>query len=96
MKNPRVRADDRFNPEGDNLTYVVNAEPGGCDGLDFTSKGGPVWAFATREEAERKVGKDTRYKIVPKVVNGPKVRARIKRKLTVVERYYLRSLGVEV
>jgi hypothetical protein len=80
----------------DNLIYIVVALPGGCDGLDQSSRGGPVWAFTTRQEAEKKVGKDSRYKIQPKVISGRDIRLGLKRKLRVEERLYLWALGVDL
>jgi len=93
MKNDRRL---RVGPEDeDKIVYVVTALPGGCDGMDQSNRGGPVWAFGTRQEAENKVGRDTRYKIVPRVVKGRELLASIKKKLTVVERYYLRTFGIK-
>jgi hypothetical protein len=86
-----------FQLDGDNIIiYVVVALPGGCDGMDNTNRGGPVWAFTTEDEAKKRVGRDTRYKIVPKVVNGEKIRLRLKKKLTLDEKLVLKIMGADV
>lgn len=82
--------------EGDSLVYIVVARPGGVDGLDPTNRGGPVWAFLTKAEAEKKVGLDTRYAIRPKVVNGHDIRVGLKNKLKPEERLYLFARGVNL
>ncbi len=84
-----------FNFQGDNLVYVVNA-PGGVDGLDSSNRGGPVWAFPTEEEAKKKIGSDTRYKIKPAILNVPEIRRGLRKKLTVMERLYMKMLGFEL
>ena len=78
------------------IVYVVIAEPGGCDGMDPTAKGGPVWAFGSRAEAEAKVGRDSRYRIAPRVVDLNKLRAGLKRRLNTVERWYLTAHGIKL
>lgn len=81
---------------GDNLIYVVIAAAGGADGLDMKNFPHPktVKAFFTEAEAKKFVGLDTRYTIKPKVVNDDKLRADLRKKLGVVEKLYLKDLGV--
>lgn len=86
----------KFNFEGDNLVYVVSAKPGGEDGLDGSNKGGPVHAFATNEEAKKYAGVDSRYEIKPTVMNAPKVRSGLRKKLSSQERLYLKVLGIDL
>ena len=86
----------KFDHAGDNLIYVVLALPGGQDGMDSSNKGGPVRAFRKLEEAKEWAGVDSRYKIDPKVMGAPTVRRALKNKLSVVEKFYLEILGVDL
>ena len=54
------------------IVYLVNHKPGGCDGLDHTDKGGLVKAYYLRPDAEGYVKTDTRYEILPTVVDVDK------------------------
>lgn len=51
------------------IVYLVNHKPGGCDGLDMSDKGGLTAVFWDRPAAEGFVKRDTRYKIVPTVID---------------------------
>lgn len=51
------------------IVYLVNAVPGGQDGRDHTDKGGLAQAYWNRPDAEGYVKTDTRYEIVPQVID---------------------------
>ena len=67
------------------IIYLVNAVPGGQDGRDHTDKGGLFRAFYLRPDAEALVGKDTRYEIVPAVVDVDKAQHAAVAKLSPVD-----------
>ena len=54
------------------IVYLVNHKPGGQDGRDMADKGGLSAAFYLRPDAESFVKSDTRYEIVPTVVDVDK------------------------
>lgn len=57
----------------DRIIYLVKTEPGGCDGMDHTDKGGQLMlATFDRAEAEKFIGKDSRYRLEPTVVDVDK------------------------
>lgn len=74
----------------DKIVYTLVTEPGGVDGLDRDDKGGVV-VLASYEKGivERRKGQDTRYKIVPQIVNIATAKMEAIRKLNVIDRLIL-------
>ena len=74
----------------DRIIYLVKTEPGGCDGMDHTDKGGQlVSATFDRAEAEKFIGKDSRYHLEPTVVDMEKAHKGAIAKLNLLDRLIL-------
>lgn len=75
----------------DKIVYVVKAAPGGCDGLaphkDYP--GGPVAYFFEKKDAQKKIGRDSRYSIDPVVIDLEAEYNALYKKLSPRERFIL-------
>jgi hypothetical protein len=59
----------------DRILYIVVTEGGGQDGRDHTDKGGKVMlATFDLDEAKKRVGSDSRFKIEKRIVNEDDVK----------------------
>lgn len=71
------------------IVYLVNHKPGGCDGLDRSDKGGLTAVFWDRPAAEGFVKRDTRYKIVPTVIDVDEAQSKALDKLDALDKLVL-------
>lgn len=71
------------------IVYLVNHKPGGCDGLDVSDKGGLTAGFWDRPGAEGFVKKDTRFEIVPTVIDVDAAQHKAVAKLDALDRLVL-------
>ena len=67
----------------DRIVYTVVSAPGGCDGMDHKARGGKVLlATYNREEALKKIGRDSRYILEKQVVDIKEAKKEALAKLT--------------
>lgn len=72
----------------DTIVYTVITEPGGCDGLDRTDKGGKVvYVSLTREAIPEHYKRDTRYYVKPEVYDLDAVANAALNRLPLVEKF---------
>ena len=74
----------------DRIVYTVVTTGGGVDGMDHTDKGGLiVLATFNKEEAVKRIGLDSRFKLVPTVVDMDDAIRSVRAKLTTYDRFIL-------
>lgn len=74
----------------DRIVYLVKTEPGGEDGRNPADKGGQLMlATFSRSEAEKFIGKDSRYRLAPTVVDVDKAHQTALAKLDKLDRLIL-------